>query len=208
MFPFYYLATVTDTQDPEGLARVQVKHSGDRDSVTDWIPVLTPCAGNGRGFFSLPPLGSQVLVLVLDNSQFNKIVVGRLWSHSEKPPETGENPDADLNRDGKNSLSYVKTHSGNMLIFDDTEGKEKVQIIAQGSRIELLPAEEKISLTTEHDLAVHAKGRLSLCAGEIEIESEKDIHLGGKGISVSAEKDFLMSADKDLNIKGSSIALN
>ena len=60
----------------------------------------------------------------------------------------------------KNSLNFFKSQSGNMLIFDDTDGKEKIQLIASGgsTRIEF-DNENKCKINTfcinlEH---VHAK---------------------------------------------------
>jgi uncharacterized protein involved in type VI secretion and phage assembly len=210
MFPFYYFARVTDNQDPEGLGRVRVCRSGEAESVTEWIPVLTPGAGCGSGFFMLPHTGDQALVLVLDGLESRKVVIGGLWSQESKPPETGENPGAELNRDGKNALSFVKSRTGSMFIFDDTGGAEKIQII-QGdgdSRLEFLLAEKKISLHTEHDVCIGAQGAVRISAGEIELEAEKEVGVAGGEIRVSSEKELEVRAQKDLSLKGSSIALN
>ena len=210
MLPFYFFATVTDTQDPDSLGRVRVTRAGDEEGVTDWIPVVTPLAGNGTGFFMLPPVGSQVLVLTLDGCEERKVVVGGLWGEEAMPPVTGENSEADLNKDGKNSLCFFRSRAGSMFIFDDTEGAEKIQIIAPGgaSRLEFLPAEEKVSLQAEGELAITAKGALRFTASEIEIECEKDLRANGGEIAVTAKKNCEISADKDLSVKGSSIALN
>ena len=94
MLPFYFFATVTDTQDPDGLGRVRVQ--GDGDGVTDWIQVLTPGADDGTGFFMLPPIGSQVLVLALDGCDESKVVVGGLCGEEARPPVTHVNTEANL----------------------------------------------------------------------------------------------------------------
>jgi uncharacterized protein involved in type VI secretion and phage assembly len=206
MFPFYYLATVTDNRDPEGLGRVRVSRMGDEECVTEWVPVLTP----GTGFFMLPHVGAQALVLVLDGVESRKVAIGGLWGQEAKPPETGENPGADLNRDGKNALSFVKSRAGSMCIFDDSEGAEKIQIIQGGgdSRFEFLLAEKEISLDTRHDVCIGARGGVRICAREIELESEGEISVTGGEVLISSEKDFEAAAGKDLSLSGSSIALN
>ncbi|MDR1932042.1 MAG: phage baseplate assembly protein V [Spirochaetales bacterium] len=210
MFPFFYLGRVTDNADPESLGRVRVSRMGDEEGVTDWIPVLTPFAGNGTGLFMLPEAGDQVLVLVLDSCGARRLVMGGLWSEDAKPPETAENSAADLNKDGKNCLRFIKSRSGGMFILDDTEGAEKIQVIAPGgaSRLEFLVADKKISLLTDQDLSICAEGSLIMQAGEIQVESEKGIHLRGEEVFVSAKNEMSFAAEKDLTIKGSSIALN
>jgi phage baseplate assembly protein gpV len=208
MFPFFYFAKVTDNQDPQELGRVRVSRMG--EGATDWIPVLAPCAGNGSGVFLLPETGSQVLTLVLDGCQTRQVVIGGLWSEAEKPPETGENSGGDLNRDGRNSLQFFKSRTGSMIVFDDTENAEKILIAAPGgaSRLEFLVPEEKISLVTDLDTLISAKGGLRIQARNISVESEKDIGVSGEEISFAAEKQMSLKAEKDLTFEGSSIALN
>ncbi|MCL1817636.1 MAG: phage baseplate assembly protein V [Spirochaetaceae bacterium] len=210
MLPFYFFATVTDAQDPDGLGRVRVSRQGDAEGVTDWIQVLTPWAGDGTGFFALPPVGSQVLVLALDGCEARKVVIGGLWGEGALPPVSGENPEADLNKDGNNSLRFFRSRAGSMFIFDDTEGAEKIQIIAPGgaSRLEFLPAEEKISLKADGELAIEAKGALRFSANEIELECKEALSAEGAEISVAAKKGCEIRADKDLVVKGASVALN
>jgi uncharacterized protein involved in type VI secretion and phage assembly len=210
MFPFFYLAKVTDNQDPDNLGRVRISRMGDEEGATDWIPVLMPCAGNGSGFFLLPETGSQVLALALDGCETRQVVIGGLYSESAQPPQTGGNTEADLNKDGKNSLRFFKSRSESMIIFDDTDGAEKLQIIAPGgsSRLEFLLPEEKISLVTEHDAHISAKGELRIQAQSIRLESKKGISAGGDEISFAAKSEMNLRAGKDLTVKGLSIALN
>ncbi len=126
------------------------------------------------------------------------------------PPVTGENSDADLNGDGKNSLKFMKSRSGHMIIFDDTEGAEKFQIISGDgkTRFEFDIAEEIGNLTSEADVMIGAKGSLTLKAESISIQSEKSIEISGEEYKFSAKKAADITADKDLSVKGSGIALN
>ena len=135
---FFYVAKVTDNQDEDGLNRIKITTQLNEETVSYWIPYLSSMAGEGMGFSSLPNIDDQVLVLSMDGSRDNQIVVGSYWNENSTPPKTEENSDADLNGDGKNSLNFFKSQSGNMLIFDDTDGKEKIQLIASGgsTRIE------------------------------------------------------------------------
>ena len=175
----------------------------------------TVVVGVGADDDLAPAQGGQVkvgdvLVLALDGWETRKLVIGGLWGESSKPPLTGENPDADLNKDGKNSLKFFRSRAGSMFIFDDTEGGEKIQIIAPGgaSRLEFLPARKMVSLRADGELAISAKGALSIKAEEISLESKEAFNVVGGEISVSAKKGCGISADKDLCIKGASVALN
>jgi uncharacterized protein involved in type VI secretion and phage assembly len=210
MFPFFYFGRVTDNADPEGLGRVRVSRRGDEEGVTDWTAVLTPFAGSGTGLFLLPETGDQVLVLVLDSCGARRVVLGGVWSEEAKPPETGENTRADLNKDGKNALRFIKGRAGGMFILDDTEGAQKIQIVAPGgaSRLEFLMAEEKILLETDRDVSISAAGSLSIRAREIQVESEKAVEVNGEEVFVSAKGGMNLEAQKDMTIKGSSVALN
>src|SRR5437899_1151143 len=61
-----YLATVVSVQDPDNLARVQVRLlSFDGVAQQDaaiWARVALPFAGDHRGCFMLPDVGDEVLV--------------------------------------------------------------------------------------------------------------------------------------------------
>jgi len=113
MVPHYYLTTIIDNVDPDGLNRVKVAKYGKDESVTEWIPVLTPYGSNDAGLSFLPEINDQVFVVSIDTADSKKAVVGSIWSNSEPPPKTKENSDADLNKDGKNSLRFLKSRAGN-----------------------------------------------------------------------------------------------
>lgn len=57
-----YRGVVKDNQDPQGLGRVQVEVPELRPGVLDWALPAMPYAGNGVGFFALPPVGANIWV--------------------------------------------------------------------------------------------------------------------------------------------------
>ena len=205
-----FIAKVSDNQDPENLHRVRVTFTNEAEAVTDWIPVLSYCTGNDNGIYSLPDIDEQVIVISLDELNTKYCVIGSIWSDNVKPPETGENSDADLNQDGKNSLHFIKTKSGNMIIFDDTDSKEKVQLITSKgkSKIEFSVEDESISIETETDLQLSAKKAVSINAEEIEITSKKQFNITADEFQTKISKELAINADKDITLKGSGIALN
>ena len=137
-------------------------------------------------------------------------VLGSIWNENITPPETGENSDADLNQDGKNSLTFIKTKGENMLILDDTEGKEKIQIIHNKSngRMEFLSEDKKISVTTDEEIDIASKKDLNINAENITIEAEKELNFQCEDLQIKASKEINIEASKDMTLKGSGIALN
>lgn len=208
---YFYIAKVTDNQDEDKLNRVKVTTQLKDESVSFWLPCLTAMAGDGIGFTSLPDIDDQVLVLAFGPERDKQIVIGSFWNENAQPAESGENSDADLNGDGNNSLNFIKSRAENMLIFDDTDGKEKIQMILSGNktRIELDNENELINIKTDKDFALSAKGAISISAEEeISMKSKKAFTIESDDFNIKAKKEIGIEASKDMTLKGSGIALN
>lgn len=92
LFSAAYLAEVVSVQDPEGLARVQVRllnfdGVGEQDGPL-WARVVVPFAGGNRGAFLLPDVGDEVLVTFVNGDSRWPVICGGLWNGNAKPPET------------------------------------------------------------------------------------------------------------------------
>jgi uncharacterized protein involved in type VI secretion and phage assembly len=80
------IAIVKDNKDPDSMGRVRVQMLWQQGSdMTDWIRVMTPDAGGGkggaknRGFVAVPELGDQVLVCFRYNDPDRPFVMGSLF---------------------------------------------------------------------------------------------------------------------------------
>lgn len=210
MFPRYFLGKVCDNKDPDGLNRIRVTKNEEEEVSSEWIPVLTQFAGPDTGLSMIPDIDDQVLVVTLDYQNNRKIALGSLWNENALPPKTEENSAADLNDDGKNSLHFIKSRSGNMFIMDDTEDAGKIQLItADGkTRFEFSVNEELISLKTESDLAISAKGTIHITADEVSLTAKKKLNLSAEELQIAGKKKMDITASQDLSLKGSGIALN
>ncbi len=208
---YFYIAKVTDNKDEDGLNRIKITAKLNDEVVSFWVPYLSAAAGNGIGFSSLPDIDDQVLVLSFGTTRDKQIALGSFWNENSTPPESGENSDADLNGDGNNSLNFFKSRAENLFIFDDTDGKEKIQMILSGgkTRIELDNENELINMETDKDFAINAKGKISIeTEEEINFKAKKAYNIECEDFAVKASKDAKIESSKDMALKGSGIALN
>jgi phage baseplate assembly protein gpV len=208
MYNTIEIGKVSDNQDPDGLHRIRVTLTG--GSVSGWIPCGAALVAREAGLWALPDMDTQVLVLSFDELGLRQAALAGIWSEALPPPSTGENTGADLNQDGTNALHFMQSKSGSALIFDDTEGAEKIQIIGadKKSRIEFLKADELVRLESETDLVISAKKVFSISAECIELNTEKETVFSTEGFSIDVKKALDISADKDITIKGSGVSFN
>jgi uncharacterized protein involved in type VI secretion and phage assembly len=115
-------AIVTDIVDPERLGRIQVKFpwlGTDGEAVRAWATLLTPYADDDQGFEALPAVDTQVIVAFEAGNLRRPYILGSAWNGVEAMPEAPDTP---------NNKRLIKTRSGSLLEFDDTEGSPKVTI--------------------------------------------------------------------------------
>ncbi len=191
------IATViSNKDDPKKIGRVQIDFPGRGLSDNNMAWVVSPVAGNNKGFFFLPEEGDQVLVAFRQGDINEPYILGVLWNEKDKPPEKNEN--------GENNIKMIKSRSGHVIKIDDTKGKEKIEIIdkSQKNKIIIDTKENKISLISEKDIEILApKGKLTISAKEIEVKSSASTK-----IEASAGMD--LKASGTTTIKGATVNIN
>jgi len=182
------VGVVTNNQDPDNLGRVKVKFpwlSADHESA--WARIACPMAGNGRGFFFLPEVEDEVLVAFEHGRVEFPYVVGSLYNGKDKPP--GDNGD------GKNNLRSLKSRSGHTITLDDTDGKEKIQIVdaKEKESIVLDVANNTVTVTADKDVTIESK-------------NGKVILKGAQGIEITSDQGpGTLKVNKELNVEGSQV---
>jgi phage baseplate assembly protein V len=116
--PGVHRAVVTDVRDKEGLGRVQVKVA-DVAAEPSWARLATLMAGDRRGTWFVPDAGDEVLVAFESGDPRQPVVLGSLWSSSERPPETMDDA-------GENAVRLIRTRSGIEIRLDDAAGRVAV----------------------------------------------------------------------------------
>jgi uncharacterized protein involved in type VI secretion and phage assembly len=127
------VGVVTNTDDPDALARVKVSYPwlGD-DAESPWARVVTPMAGSSHGLVARPEVGEEVMVLFEHGDMRFPYVIGAVWNAANTPPEH-------RGADGDNNVRMIRSRSGHEIMLDDTSGSEKIVIVdsSERHRIEL-----------------------------------------------------------------------
>jgi phage protein D len=173
--PHVVTGIVTNNKEEENnLARVKVKFPWlfDQDE-SYWARLVTPMAGNERGYLTFPEVNDEVLVAFEHGDPNRPFVLGALWNGKDVPPKGT----ADLvGGDGKVNQRIWRSRTGHLFIFDDTDGKESIQIIdkTEKNHIIITSDNNKLDVYLEGDIDVTSK------TGKITVLAEKDISLESK----------------------------
>lgn len=178
-----FVGVVIDNKDPQGLGRVKVKfpHLSD-DEIGHWARIALLMAGKERGTFFLPEVKDEVLVAFECGDITRPYVLGALWNGKDRPPDT--------NADGENNLRFIKSRSGHLVRFDDTEGSEKIEIIDKSGN-------NSITIdTTSNSITIRS-------AGDIHIDAEQGtIRLNAKSIELGSSTETKVEARGGLTLDG------
>lgn len=160
--PIAALGIVTHVNDPEGYGRVRVKLPTYKDIETDWMGVVTPGAGLGKGLLALPDVEDTVLVLLPSGDPANGVVLGGLygmWTRDEW----------DWGVDETAVKRYtLRTPGGQRVRLDDAKQVIRLEN-SDGSYLEMSP--EKVTLHSQRDLQIEAPGRnLVIKANKVDFQ--------------------------------------
>ena len=210
-----FVGIVKDNKDPEKQHRVLVTlptEKKDTEVETFWCRIATPMAGKDRGLVIIPEIGTEV-VLAFSGVSHHPYVIGAVYNGDEDLPEPYHNDDE------KNDKRVFWSRNDHMVIFDDTEGEEKVEIGAQTkTRLDITSAviyqsadsaEKTITEYCDGDTEWEAKEKISIKCKNFELETSKTIVLkSGEGTAMNAGGDWETTASGDNTNKGADIQVN
>lgn len=171
-----YPALVTDIVDPDRLGRIEVKLpwlGAEGDTVRAWATLLSPYADDDQGFEALPAVGTQVVIAFEAGDLRRPYILGSAWNGRESMPETPAAP---------NNKRLIRTRSGSLLEFDDTEGAAKVTLsLRSGHQLVLDDASSEVRLA-------HANGSIITftAGGQIEIQANATVEVTAAALNVHA----------------------
>lgn len=172
------IGLVQDLEDPENLGRIRVTYPYLGDQQSDWARLVTPMAGKDRGMFFRPEVGDEVLVAFELGDVRRPYILGSLWSTEDTPP-------ADDGNAKQNNWRFIKSRNGHIVKLDDTDGSEKIEIIASDGARKIVfdIAGKKIQVTCDSgDIEVSApSGKVKVDATTVEIKATGDMNLEASG---------------------------
>jgi uncharacterized protein involved in type VI secretion and phage assembly len=172
-----YPAIVTDIVDTESLGRIQVKfpwlgQSGEQD-VRAWATLLTPYADNDQGFEVLPAVDTEVVVAFEAGNPRRPYIVGSCWNGKEALPEAAA---------ASNNKRLIKSRSGSLLEFDDTQGASKVTLsMKSGHKLVLDDSAQEVTLTHSNGCVIRFNA-----GGQIEIQANATVEITAAAVNVHA----------------------
>ncbi len=212
---------VSNNQDPEKLGRIKVNlpFIGTDDDASNqeatgiesnWAPIMSFAAGKQHGGYFLPEIDDEVLVAFLNGDINHPYVLGALWNAQDTPPQT--------NTDGKNNIKQITTRSGNTLLFDDTEGKARIQLYDKDQKDEIIISESDNTITIKSSKQIDISsvdGEISISAKQIKLNASSNLSIESKSISIKSSGSLSLEGSAinvkssgSVSVKGSVINLN
>jgi uncharacterized protein involved in type VI secretion and phage assembly len=171
-----YPAIVTDIVDPDRLGRVQVSFpwlGSDGDSVRAWATLLAPYADDNQGFVALPEVQTQVVVGFEAGDLHRPYVVGACWNGKEMMPVTATKP---------NNKRLIRSRSGSVLEFDDTEGATKVTLsTSKGHKVVLDEGARQLQVTHQDGSTV-----TFTASGQVQVQANATVEITASALNVHA----------------------
>lgn len=170
------IGIVTDNKDPSKLGRVKLKLSilSEKDT-TFWCPIIMQGAGKNRGWFFIPEVEDEVLVMFEQGDINRPLVVGALWGGKDKPPD--KNP-------GPNPRRMIKSRQGSKITFDDEKNKIIIEDGTGKGKITFDAETNKVIIEAlKGDVCLQSPtGDTQIVAKEIEMKAGTniEIHAGSK----------------------------
>lgn len=149
-------AKIRDNNDPEGLGRVKVEFywaSGTKTS--QWIRMIQPHTGAGKGSYLIPEIGEEVLVGFEGGNAQNPYVMGAHYNGQAKSGYATE----------KNDLKVIQTRSGNRIISDDATGDITIES-KMGQTLAVLYGDGNVKIKAPKNIEFDAGEDIILNAGK------------------------------------------
>lgn len=196
------LAEVINDKDPEKLGRLKVRYhwpvDNPQQAETDWVRLLTPYSGNGKGQLFKPEVGSQVLVDYQNGLAEQPFVLGNMF-HANNKQGAKYSPDSNL-------MKGLQTAGGNKFVMQDKQGEQSINISNSNNKGTSL----NINFNGDGSVSISTNGPINLTAGgDITLNAKKDITLtAGNNITITAKKNVVVTAQEEAVVLDAKMALD
>jgi len=187
--------------DKDGRVLVQFRWDTRKGGASRRVRVAMPWAGPGRGFWTLPRVGDEVVIGYLDGDPDEPIVVGSV--NNATAPTAMPLPDFET-RSAWVSRSTPGGDGYSYIVIDDAAGKELLALRSQKdfecdvqrNSLSKVGGSSAVSIVNGQstdvggDLKATVKGKVELHAGEVEINSKGDINVNAGGARNDSAETF------------------
>jgi uncharacterized protein involved in type VI secretion and phage assembly len=171
--------------------KIPVLHA---EQTTWWCPIVMFGAGKNRGWFFIPEVDDEVLVLFEHGDMDRPIVVGALWNGKDKPPD--KNP-------GGNPRRMIKSRAGSKITFDDDQMKLIIEDGTGKGRLTFDSNANKITIESlAGDVCIQAP------TGDVVIVAKEAEFKAGTNLEIHAGSAMAWGTDAKATIKGSDVTLS
>lgn len=215
------IGQVSDLKDPEQLGRVRVTFPIHNDQPSAWARLATVMAGANRGVFFRPEVGDEVLVAFEQADPRRPYILGGVWSKVDAPPPD----DGDTEQ---NNWRFIRSRSGHILKFDDTEGAErfeiegksriqrvvvddsgrKVSIQADEGDIEITAGQGHIEIAATQANVVIKATKVQVEAQQIEVKGETMLKVQAPQVEFKADAQMTIDGGTNLTLKAAMVKIN
>ncbi|WP_264551496.1 type VI secretion system Vgr family protein [Flavobacterium sp. N2038] len=187
-------AHVVDNNDPDGIGRVKVQLYGSNSNiVSEWIRLIQPHSGAGKGFYFIPEIGEEVFIGFEGNNIQSPYVIGAQYNGQDKSNYA----------DSQNNIKAIHTRSGHIIKFTEDESiiitdkiGNEIHLDTVGGNINITAP--KVITMTATDIIMNASQNISSSAG-MNISESAGVD---KSTTIGMMHNVTVGGDSMLNVTG------
>lgn len=180
------IAVVKENHDPDAMGRIRVQFPWQvkDNKMTPWIRVLALHAGGGKGFYSIPETGEEVLIDFEGNNAEVPYAAGCLFNANAKPPGNSSS--------AGNDNTIFRTRSGCTLTLNDGDGSIKLEDMA-GSMI-LLDGTGNIVISAVENFNIDCK--------VAAFDARETLNVGSPDTTIGGDDFLWLTSDTEVKTGG------